>query len=298
MQTQFPGKNSNPTAQSVKQLDDALTALIAGHPGSVELWTFYEEVDAYLGPWGDEGYPIGYGKYYCKLFNDNPKLAADPQGTQWVKKTTVALQQALKDVIVTRYRNGTLSSLTQQELRIAAFASHPAAYTDSGLAMVALIAPDLLPVIMSIPGKEFSPFAKDFTATVEQFVKTMAMTLPSAAGITLAAAMPAHSGLLRTAAARDRMESTRELNTVRWLSDTESLLRSGRFDNVSALVQITDRLKGTQFGNQVLAQRARQLIELANTRKRATAAYYRKLISDDPSLRSAVDRADPGWSNW
>jgi hypothetical protein len=126
----------------------------------------------------------------------------------------------------------------------------------------------------------------------------MAIALPSAAGMTLAAAMPAHSGLLRNAAQRDRMESLREANTIRWLSDTEALLRSGRLDSVSALVQITDRLKATQFEDQRLAGRARQIIQLADSRKRATAAYYRKLISDDPSLRSSVDKADPGWSSW
>jgi hypothetical protein len=298
MASNFPAKNSNPTPANVKQLDTALTALIAGHPGSVTLWTFYEEIDAYLGPWGDEGYPIGYGKYYCKLFSENPKLAADPQGAHWVKKTTAALQEALKTFILSRYRSGTLCSLTEPELRSAAFASHPAAYTDSGLATVALVAPELIPVIISIPGKEFNPFAKDFRATIDQTLHTMALVLPSAAGMGLAATMPAHSGLFRNAAMRDRMDTLKEQSTLQWLADTDKLLRRGRLDSIYGLTQITERLNATQFGDQEIAGRARQIVQLADTRKRATAAYYRKLIGDDPTLRTYVDKADPGWSRW
>ena len=298
MAVQLPEKNATPTPENVKRLHDGLTSVIAGHPGSIELWTFYEVIDSYLGPWGETGYPIGYGKYYCKLFSDNTKLSADPQGSQWVKKTTVALQEALRAFIVERFKQGRLASLQEPDLRSSAFASHGKAYTDGGLAMVILVAPELIPVILSIPGKEFNPHSRDFNATIREVLLTMEVALPSTAGIALAAAMPAHSGLFRHAAARDTANQFADMRAVQWFGDTERALRSGQMDNISALTKLTDRLNATQFGDQLLAQRARGLISLADQRKRNIASYYRKLISGDPELRSKVDQADPGWSRW
>jgi hypothetical protein len=298
MRTALPPKSAPPTPQNVKALYDGLTSVIAGHPGSIDLWTFYEEIDAYLGPWGDTGYPIGYGKYYCILFNDNPNLSSDPQGAQWIKRTTVALQEPLRDFVVDRFKHGQLASLKEPEFRAAAFASHPKAYTDGGLATVVLVAPDLIPVIMSIPGKEFNPHSRDFNATIEQVMKTMEVVLPSAAGMTIAAAMPAHSGLFRYAAQRDMESQLQETRIVQWLSATERAVQSGQMDNISALTRLTDRLNATQLGDQLLARRARSTLASADSRKRKIAAYYRKLILDDPELRPRVDKADPGWTRW
>jgi hypothetical protein len=252
----------------------------------------------YLGPWGDSGYPIGYGKYYCQLFNSNPKLSADPQGAEWIRKTTIALQEPLRDFIVERFKRGTLASLQEPAFRAAAFASHPKAYTDSSLATVTLVAPDLIPVIMSIPGKEFNPSSRDFNATMRQVFQTMEVVLPSAVGMTIAATMPAHSGLLRQAAARDLANQLTDMRIIQWLNDTERALRSGRMDTISALTILTNRLNATQFGDQLAARRARDIITLADQRKHMVATYYRKLIGDNPELRQNIDRADPGWSQW
>ena len=95
MSLKLPAKTAPATPESVAALRNGLTSEIAGHPGSVNLWTFYEELDAYLGPWGDDGYPLGYGKYYCKLFNENENLRANPATSEWIRKTTVALQEPL-----------------------------------------------------------------------------------------------------------------------------------------------------------------------------------------------------------
>lgn len=298
MAVQLPPKNTAPTPANVKQLQDGLTSVIAGHPGSVQLWTFYEVVDSYLGPWGDNGYPIGYGKYYCQLFNGNPKLAADPQGAEWIRKTTIALQEPLRDFIVDRFKQGTLASLREPEFRSAAFSSHPKAYTDSGLALVTLVSPELIPVIMSIPGKEFDPRSRDFNATIKQVLETAKVVLPSMAGIEIAAAMPAHSGLFRTAAARDRANLLGDNSLVQWLNQTERALRSGRLDNISALTELTDRLNATQFGDQLLGRRARDVITLADQRKHWVAKRYRQMIADDPDLRRNVDKVDPSWTKW
>ena len=51
-----------------------LTSVIAGHPRATTTYRFYEELNAWLGPWGRRGYPIGYGKAYNVAFNSNPLL--------------------------------------------------------------------------------------------------------------------------------------------------------------------------------------------------------------------------------
>jgi hypothetical protein len=151
---------------------------------------------------------------------------------------------------------------------------------------------------MSIPGKEFNPFSRDFNATMRQVFETMEVVLPSAVGMTIAATMPAHSGLFRHAAARDLANQRTDMRIVQWLNDTERALRSGRMDTISALTILTDRLNATQFGDQLAARRARDIITLADQRKRMVATYYRKLIGDNPELRQNMDRADLGWSQW
>ena len=204
----------------------------------------------------------------------------------------------VRDFVVERFKQGTLGRLTEPELRNYAFSVHPLAYTDSGLAMVALTAPDLIPVITSIPAKEFFPSSENFDASVKQVFATMERVLPMATGIAVAAMMPAHSGLFQQAVARDRAAFTQDLATGQWLDQTARTIKSGKMDRISLLNRLTDRLNRTQFPDQIFAQRAREIIRAADDRKRRVAAYYRKLIANDPDLRASVDRWDPGWQQW
>jgi len=107
MPLKLPSKNAAATRENVKELEDGLTSVVAGHPGSINPWTFYEEIDTHLGPWGSKGYPIGYGKFYCQLFSENEKLRQNPQTADWVRRTTVALQEPLRDYIVLRFKQQT-----------------------------------------------------------------------------------------------------------------------------------------------------------------------------------------------
>ena len=50
---------------------DQLTSVIIGRPMAVQPYTFYEEIDAWLGPWGQNGYPLAYGKFYAAAFNSD-----------------------------------------------------------------------------------------------------------------------------------------------------------------------------------------------------------------------------------
>jgi hypothetical protein len=103
MSLSLPAKTAKPTPENIRMLEAGLTSVIAGHPQSIEPWTFYEELDQYLGPWGNKGYPIAYGKFYCIAFNANEKLMANAQTVEWVRKTTIALQEPLRDFVLTRF---------------------------------------------------------------------------------------------------------------------------------------------------------------------------------------------------
>ncbi|MCL4738697.1 MAG: hypothetical protein KJZ81_10845 [Burkholderiaceae bacterium] len=298
MPLHLPPKNAPATPDSIAALNQALTSVIAGHPGAVEPWTFYEVLDAYLGPWGMQGYPIGYGKVYCMAFNGNEALARNPQTREWVRKTTVALQEPLRDLVVARFRAGTLAKLTEPELRAHAFAVHPQAYTQGGLTMVVLTAPQLLPVIATIPHKEFSPASENFGATIKQVAATIDTVLPQAAGTVLAAMMPAHSGLFARAAQRDAQQFRGQMALNQWLTNARRQLDNGELDSMVLLTRLTERLNATQFNDQGLAAAARQVVLAADARKRKLAAYYRGQIAKNPALAPQVDRLQPGWRNW
>jgi hypothetical protein len=298
MPLQLPPKSAPANAANVKALNDGLTSVIAGHPGSVEPWTFYEVLDDYVGPWKNNGYPIAYGKYYCILFNQNEKLQRNVQTRDWVRRTTVALQEPLRDFVVQRFRAGTLSSLTEPELRQFAFSVHPKAYVEGGLTMVALTAPEMVPIIVSIPGAQFNPRSPNFRATINQVLVTARMVLPQAAGLTMAAMMPAHSGLFMHAAQRDMDNFQREIALNRWLADSRRQVDAGALDDFPTLNELTERLNATQFGDQGFARAARELIQAADARKRYLAKYYRDQIAKNPKLAPSIDALQPGWRQW
>ena len=298
MPLQLPAKSAPANAANAKALHEQLTSVIAGHPGAVEVWTFYEVLDDYLGPWKNKGYPIAYGKYYCMAFNQNDKLQKNPQTREWVRATTVALQEPLRDFVVARFRAGTLPSLTEAELRAFAFSVHPTAYVQGGLTMVSLTAPEMLPIIVSIPSAQFNPGSANFGATINQVLATMEQVLPQAVGMSLAALVPVHSGLLANAARRDAQSFQQDMALNRWLTETKRNLDAGALDRFSLLNNLTARLNATQFKDQGMARAARQLVMAADARKRSLAKYYREQLSINPSIGPNIDRLQPGWRNW
>ena len=298
MPLQLPAKTAPATAANTQALHGQLTSVIAGHPGAVKVWTFYEVLDDYLGPWKGQGYPIAYGKYYCMAFNENEKLQSNPQTREWVRSTTVALQEPLRDFVVARFRAGTLPSLKEAELRAFAFSVHPKAYVQGGLALVVLTAPEMLPIIASIPSAQFNPLSENFGPTVRQVVATMELVLPQAVGMGLAALMPAHSGLIAIAARRDAQNFQQDIALSRWLTDIRRQLDAGTLDRFALLNQLTARLNATQFKDQGFAQAARQLVAAIDARKRGLAKYYREQLSKNPALAPNIDRLQPGWRSW
>lgn len=293
-----PPKDSQPTAARIAALTSWLTAHMAGHAMAVTTYTFYEVIDDYLGPWGERGYPLAYGKHYNVLFSTNRQLMGHPVASAWVWRTTILLQQALVDFIVGRYRAGTLGRLTEAEFRTAAFASHPRAYTQGGLDVVALVAPELIPVIASIPGVEFLPTSENFGESLTQVAVTASMVAPRMLGNLLAAAVPAHSGMLRIAVQRDQRRLLAELQLNRYLIQLRGAIVNGELNNIQVLNQVTHQLLGHEFPDQGMARVAREVIQVANQRKVALAQEYAAAIRSNPRLRPIYDRFQPGWEVW
>lgn len=149
-----------------------LRSIVAYQPKAVTTYQFYEVIDAWLGPWGEAGYPIGYGKKYNIAFTTDASLN-DPSrwvSAKWVRETTVNLQLPLIALIVARIKAGTLASLDEKTLRQAAFESHPKAYLDAGLVDVASYEVESIPRILLIPYAEFNPTNPSFKATVMQVI--------------------------------------------------------------------------------------------------------------------------------
>jgi hypothetical protein len=287
-----PPRDSKPTPERIKALNDWLVAMTEGHPRSADPWTFYEEIDSYLGPFGDSGYPIGYGKKYCKLFNENKVLAQHPQARAWVRRTTILLQTYLTEFIVDRYRKGTLGSLTEKELRDAAFASHPRAYTQGGLTYLMMMSPELQGVLSAIPDAEFHNENAD--ASEAQYRETRSLVIREAIGSLVAGlTIP-----LARAAEKDRLEFQQRIQLSQFLTDLKSLIEAGQLDRIVWLESATRQVERIEFPNTGLKKFAGEVVAAADARKKALAASYRQDIRLVPALQAEYNTYDPGWSRW
>jgi hypothetical protein len=290
-----PAKTSRPTPANQKELEDWLLSIMAFRPETEgKPWTFYEEIDKYLGPWGMSGYPIAYGKKYCVLFSGDARLAADPSGRMWIRRTLLLLQVALRDFILDRYRKGTLATLTEPELRKAAFDSHPRAYTEAGLSMVVMLSPRLALHVGSIPAVEFKPTSESFGATVAQVFITVGMVLPRSVGILLATtAGPAHTGIFAHAMATDRARLAAEMNLGLALYETKQAVAAGRCDNVTFLDRLTKAVSTAEMPNASLSAAALSLLAVIDARRQYVRTRYQVELKIDPDLYGILRTFDP-----
>ena len=258
-----------------------LTSVIAGHPRATTTYRFYEELDAWLGPWGRRGYPIGYGKAYNVAFNSNPLLKTRPVTRKWVWRTTILLQEALRDYVVERVRAGTLGSLTELELREAAFESHARAYDSADLAKVVLVAPELIPIIASIPAVEFSPTSRDFSPSVRQVLATLDRVAPKVLGSGLAGlTSPTRAAALWRSVLDDRRALWNGLVTWRGLRVLEAHVLRGRLDHVPWLDQVIRRLNEHEFPNQRSARLAGAIVKAAEEHRRLLTERMNTWLAD------------------
>lgn len=302
-----PKRDSEPTSDRITLLEQWLTSLIAGHPGATETYTFYEEIDKYLGPWGGGGYPIGYGKKYNILFSTNPSLMGNSDVQQWVWQTTIKLQEALRDFIVEAYRAEHLFPgskaywppiILKQNLTDAAFESHAQAYVSGGLTVVALLSPDTLWDIANIPKKEFSPLSPNFGASVAQVFSVIDKVIPETAGIALAAvAGPAHTRSMQYAHQLDLNAVHKNAEVISSLNWLKAAINRGEFDLPPTLEAIIRKLNARQFPDMRMAALARDVIDAARTRKAALSFKYSMEVLRDPSLQPFYDKYLGGWAH-
>lgn len=255
--------------KSAKSIREQLTSAIAFHPKAIYPWLFYEEIEEWLGPWGLSGYPIGYGKFYCMQFNGDQKLQGNLVTRNWLRKTTVALQESIRDYIVGKIRDGSINTVNNESLKKAAFDSHPKCYDQSGLALVATTSPEMIPIIVAIAGTEFIPFIKNnAAASWKQAFETLGRMIPQVTGITLASlAGPAHTGIFGIAAGRDRQESMADQQLGEALHYISEQIRTGTNNDIFTLTYVIKSLEQTQFSSQDLANSAKKIITEAQSKR-------------------------------
>lgn len=292
MELDLPAKAMGGNPHAADKLRLGLKSCVAGRAAARDPWTFYEVIDRYLGPWGEQGYPLGYGKKYCVLFNTCEALKAEPAAVNWVNKTTVLLQEMLIGFIVARFIAGNLANLQERELRRFAFDSHSKAYLDGGLVELMLTNPRAIPIVATIPGAEFSPTSADFFSTWQQVFATIGMGIPRAAGLGLAAMMPVHSGLLKRAIDADRREGWGPRSPWAWALLRR--LKENKADDLKVLSQIIQRLSSESLHPQDRYD-AEEALRIARSRRSELAAMYVHLEKSTPQLGKWLDGYVPGW---
>lgn len=176
----IPSKFETATPRVLADVRRGLGRHISGRPTSRSSWAFYEELDAWLGPWGASGYPIAYGKVYAEAFTTHRHLLSSPHTRAWVFRTAEILQEELLSFVLRRMQQGSLPELSESELRRVAFASHAGAYDRAGLAQVVVRAPELVPWIAFISRREFDPRSENFVPTLDQAIRAVNRVAPKA----------------------------------------------------------------------------------------------------------------------
>jgi hypothetical protein len=297
-------RSDPPTQANVEKLRVDLTALIADHVNAKDPWTFYEQIDQFLGPWGDKGYPLSYGKFYCQLFNRNQKLQENLDTRDWVAKTTVKLQELIRDKIIDLFKNKKLASLTEDQFRAFAFATHPQAYDQGGLALVVLIDPEMLPVIILIPSVEFIPGHGNALSTWVQVLDTLLLLSRTVPGYVLAAsAGPAHNLSFQKAMSTSGMNAIlAEQRQNAWYETQfgrlKTAIQTGRLDRITWLDGVTNKLKVMSFADPYWRDVARQTVADAESRKSEIADFYVSLLHAHPEMRAAINQTDPTWTQY
>lgn len=293
-------KTSAATPANVKALDHWLTVITAFHPLTAgKPWVFYEQIDAFLGPWGPAGYPIAYGKKYCQLFYSDPVLRRDPAGARWVQRTLLLLQDELHKYILGRFQAGTLGTITADQLRDAAFDSHPTAYTQAGLAMVVLLSPGLTKEIAQIPATEYRPRSPGFSRTVKQVAITTTIIVPEIIADALAAfSGPAHSQSFQVASARDAVSFQSDRIASIKLDQIRILVKQGQCDHLDTLDALGASLESTTFTAEGADHFAGTVVQEIRRRAAYVNMRYQRESARDRELRDIFQEFDQRACTW
>ncbi len=200
------------------------------------------------------------------------------------------------------FQKNKLASLTEEQFRNFAFGTHPQAYDEGGLALVVMVAPELLPAIVAIPSVEFVPFHGNALSTWLQVVETLGRLATTVPGYVMAAsAGPAHNGALQKAMATSGMNAilaTQRQNA--WyeaqFAKLQAAFQSGRINRIAWLDEVTNRLKVMAFPDAYWRDVARRLVAEADNRKSEIADSYVEMLQVHPEMRATIDQVDPNWA--
>jgi hypothetical protein len=184
--------------------------------------------------------------------------------------------------------------LTERELRDAAFASHPKAYTKGGLTMVVLLQPDLGREIASIPFAEFRPTAPSFGSSIRQVIDTSGVVITEAiADLLAAAAGPAHNQSFRLGSARDLTNYQTVIAVSERIAEIREVVRVGRCDHVDVLTRLKRGVELTLFEGRGTSVMAALLVHEIDARIAFVKARYARESGLDPRLGPVYRQFDP-----
>jgi hypothetical protein len=223
----------------------------------------------------------------------------------WIWKTTIKLQEELRDFIVQAYGDMRLYPSSKfywvdrdlkEKLKEAAFKSHSKAYVSGGLTIVAMLSPDALWRIGHIPHAEFSPLSPNCMASFKQVLDTIEKVIPEMAGVAMATlAGPAHTRSLQRAHHMDMNTAWGKMQVIDALNWLKGAIGRRELDVPPILDEIIRRLNAREFPDMGTAKLAREVIRAAQTRKKALSYTYGLEVANDPSLRFFYNKHLEGW---
>jgi hypothetical protein len=161
-----PLKSSSPTEENIEKLTRWLTSINEKYP---EKGFFYEALDKYLGPFGEDGYFIGHGQKYTVAFYSHPELQGHPATKEWVEKSMSSMQNLIVEYLLTQFTNERLEEVTGDEVARVTLQASAEIFHKSGMSRIRKESPLLARHIIGIMKNEFKPTSLKSIRSYKQF---------------------------------------------------------------------------------------------------------------------------------
>lgn len=171
--------NSNLTANSIFNIKTRLNNTIAYKMMAPNTWTFYETVESILGPYGDKGFPLFSGKFFTMALNTNTKLQQNTVSSAWIKNSTIKIQEKISESIIESLSKNKTGKISDVELRSIGNKAFNSVYDDQGIKMIVAIAPEILPLFQTLPGRASLGYSHYFKELVSETFCMLETFIPS-----------------------------------------------------------------------------------------------------------------------
>ncbi len=280
-------------AQSSGQMNkDLLSNIIAKLNSSIAYkvtasapWTFYETLDKVLGPYGNMGYPLYSGKFYCMAFNANIKLMNNPTSASWIKLTTVKLQETIRDFVIDSLQKGKSGKITDIELRSCVNRAYSYIYDDQSINSIIELAPELLPILKTMQGRETLTFSTNFRDILNSTLGALETFIPGMIdSFTSCNDLPEFKGEIKMYFNRTRTVYPDEQTMNRNLFTVSSNLMGGKLDDREVLNYFVNQLKFKNFTDELHSKMSREIVLKSQTRLSRLENYYAPLRIIRPNM--------------